>query len=194
MVSHDEHDLTLAGLPCDVLRLEKISNMLRDFFKAIAVLGDRNSPKRSSRHVALVLYRKHVPFPKDLGLVLVTRFTRFLCSQHYFQNANLAGSNSGIRSADKFELRFQPSIVPMWEQIVDARKAVASKPGRLVEGPERNLMNGMIVVQMWVDVGDFVEAESSEAVMHPPPPYPGGGIDEPPACEEEREIRKMRGT
>jgi hypothetical protein len=83
----------------------------------------------------------------------------------------------------------------MWEQVVDALKAVASKPGRVVEGPERNLKNGTIVVQMWVDVGDCVEAESSEeAVVHPPPPYPGGGIDEPPAYEEQCEIREMRGN
>lgn len=71
LVSRAAYDLTVPGLPRDVRRLEKVSNMLRDFYKAIASFGEVNPPKRATRWNSLPLYNKYVPLPQDPGFDLV---------------------------------------------------------------------------------------------------------------------------
>jgi hypothetical protein len=183
-VSRNEHDLTLDGLARDVLRLEKVSNMVRDFYKAIAAFGDENPPKPVTRWDSVVLYNKHVPLPKNLGLDLVTRYVRFSDAPFHTRDASLpTGSNSAILRADKVTLTFWSFRPTKWEQLIGALMAVASKPRRCVEGPERVKGADRIKVRLWVDVVDCAEAESGEeaVAMDSPPPYPSVGTDEPSA-------------
>lgn len=85
-----------------------------------------------------------------------------------------------IRVADKIALAFRPTGPVKYEQLKRALEIVVSKPGRMGEGPERDVEAWRIRVRTWVDVSDCVESESSEGVVvEPPPLYPSA--DEPPA-------------
>jgi hypothetical protein len=171
---------TPANLSGDALRLEKISALLRDFLKAIAALGEKEPPSPVSRWSPKALRKNSTPPPLTPGLDLVTRYMHFLKSQTYVRNATLPETpHHNIAIADSVILEFWPHRTPNPEQVARALTEVASKPGRLVEGPDRSTATGKIKVQMWVDVGDCVGArDGGEAVEEPPPQY--ARDEEPP--------------
>ena len=167
------------------IRLERVSGMVQDYFRAIAKIGILERPKRITRWSAKCLRIKYTSQPVDSGLGLVVRYMRCLYAIRHISEAPLpSDSHTDIIRADQIILEFWPNEVKM-RHLTDALCQAMYRPKRLGNRPETDTTTGIIKVQMWADVGDCVvlERREDEELVEPPPRY--GRDEEPPAYVEE---------